>query len=301
MANGCLDLQSSRKNIFHDIYKKANSDKCLPPPFPYFIDVELTNKCNLSCNFCSRQFMQREQGFMDKETFSLIINDISDKKTPIRFIRWGEPFLHPDIIHYARAIVEKGIPLHITTNGLLLNKEICEQLVEIGVDSIIFSMQGLTKTDYEKERNNNKYFELLENIRLLRKIRGKKEKPYITISVTSNTMDGIEEFKEFWNPFVDDIQIGVTNYSRINGSKEKHIICKEPWQKLSIDWDGEVSACCGDFDRLMNIGDIHTSSLHDLWNNEILEAYRTLIKQGKHDSLTLCSKCYPAHGDIWKS
>ena len=101
---------------------------------------------------------------------------------------------------------------------------------------------------------------------------------------------------------MDDVKVGVTNLSRIDDSVGKHINCKEPWQKLSIDWDGEVSACCGDYDRLLNIGNINDSSLFDLWNtNTKLLAYRTLIGNNKHASLSLCSKCFPAYGDVWKS
>lgn len=276
-----------------------NTDNNLPPRFPYLIDVELTNKCNLNCSFCSRQFMHRKQGFMKDSTFNSIVNQIEETKTPIRFIRWGEPFLHKNIINYAKKLKTRNIPLHITTNGLLLNKKICDEIVSIGIDSIIFSIQGLTKVSYEKERNNKKYDILEKNIKMLYDTRGENENPFITISATSQHKKGVETFINKWSDYSDDIQIGVTNYSRINNEKGQHIVCKEPWQKMSIDWDGNVSACCGDYDKLLNIGNIDDSTLFGLWNGDILDSYRELIKNEKHDSLSLCSKCYPAHGDIW--
>jgi radical SAM protein with 4Fe4S-binding SPASM domain len=205
--------------------------------------------------------------------------------------------------------------LHITTNGLLLNEEKCKKIVDIGIDSIIFSMQGLTKEDYEIDRNNKKYEVLLKNVKYLHKIRRNSEKPYITINSTytesrdasyeshppSTSIDYINDFKEFWFQYADDVKVGKTNWARIDNSIGQHIDCKEPWQKLSVDWDGEVSACCGDYDRLMNIGNINEQSLYQLWdNNYILDSYRNLITNGKHNSLSLCSKCYPAHGNIWE-
>jgi len=298
-----------RGNPFDEIYSAMNSDKNLPQRLPYIIDIELTNKCNLSCNFCSRQLMKRKQGFMDDSTFRRILSQIEEVKIPIRFIRWGEPFLHPKIITYANNLTKRGIPLHITTNGLLLNGEICDKIVSCGIDSITFSMQGLTKIDYQRERNNEKYNLLRKNIKMLCKIRNKSENPFISVSTTYTPTldsDGIDfvyekKFKDYWKKYVDNVEVGITNYARLKDFKGSHIICKEPWQKLSIDWDGNVSACCGDYDRLLNIGNINDESLYDLWTSDILKSYRNLISKEKHQSLTLCSKCYPAYGDVWKS
>lgn len=301
-----LDITKKRHNKFNDIYDIMNNATSMND-FPYVIDVELTNKCNLQCDFCSRKFMERQQGMMEDSTFKEILKQIAGKEIGIRFIRWGEPFLHKKILDYSKEIKHANIPLHITTNGQLLNKKICKSLVSMQLDSITFSMQGLGKIGYEKQRYPAKYETIRNNTRLLNKIRKNKEKPYITVSTTYVPFDGtvvdyVCDFKDYWLELVDDVNVGVTNYSRINNTKGKHIVCKEPWQKLSIDWDGNVSACCGDFDRLLNIGNINDTTLYDLWNkNDVLNAYRTLIKNNKHDSLSLCSKCYPAHGDVWKS
>lgn len=291
-----------RRNIFHDVYERMNLDNNLPPRFPYIIDVELTNKCNLSCNFCSRQLMKREQGFMSDETFKRIITEIEDIRIPIRFIRWGEPLLHPKIMTYANNLTKREIPLHITTNGLLLNDEIAEKLIQVDIDSIIFSMQGTTEKEYESSRIGGNYDLLSDNIKKLSRIRENDKKPYIAITTTITKEQGKnkKDFIRYWKRYVDDVKIGVTNLSRINDSKGNHIDCKEPWQKLSVDWDGNVSACCGDYDRLMHIGNINDNSLYDLWNGDLLKSYRKIISYQEYDSLTLCSKCYPAHGDIWK-
>ena len=295
----------NKTNSFNLIYHKMNSDSNLPPGFPYIVDIELTNKCNLNCSFCSRQLMKREQGFMNLDVFNKTINECKKYGTGIRFIRWGEPFLHSDILNYIKIVKDNGLSLHITTNGLLLNREICEQLVTIRLDSITFSIQGLTKDEYKMERRAD-LFILYENIKLLSKCRSKKKKPYITISVTytpeGNDEDQIKElaFKDEWEPYVDNIHIGITNYARISNFKGKHIICKEPWQKLSVDWDGNVSACCGDYDRLLNIGNINNDTLYNLWHGELIKSYRKIISSNKLDSLSLCNKCYPSHGNVWR-
>jgi radical SAM protein with 4Fe4S-binding SPASM domain len=293
-----------RKNVFKEIYDKMNSDKNLPPDFPYIIDIELTNKCNLACSFCSRQFMKREQGFMDLNTFNKIINECKKYGTGIRFIRWGEPFLHPDILKYIKIVKDNKLPLHITTNGLLLDNTILKQLVKLKLDSIIFSMQGIDKEGYEKYRNNKMYDILDKNIKNLARYRSfLSHKPFIAINTTISMKDwnNRSKFIEYWEKYIDNVSVGKTNFSRIDNSIGEYIICKEFWQKLSVDWDGDVSACCSDYDRMVNIGNINKDSLYNLWNcNQILDSYRNLMKNNKQNSLSLCSKCYPAYGDVWR-
>lgn len=283
------------QNPFKDIY---NSEEYgVIGEFPLIIDIELTNACNLQCSFCSRQIMEREKGFMSEEILKKVIDECAKHRTAIRFIRWGEPFLHPQIIEFCKYVKSKGLPLHITTNGLLLNKELCKGIIDSGVDSIIFSMQGLTKEEYEKERNNNQYDTLRTNIKLLSLMR--MGKPYMMITCTTTDSTDPTEFKNYWLQYVDEVEVGRTNYARLNPMvKYNYIVCKEVNRKLSVDWDGKVTACCGDYDNLLTIGDVNKSSLYDIWNgNPKLESIRILLANGCHRSLTLCSKCYPAYGD----
>ncbi len=286
-----------RKNPFREIY-----DKDLEGDFPNFVDIELTNHCNLNCIFCSRNIMKREKGYMEDQTFKKIIDECAIHNTPVRFIRWGEPISHPKIIEFCKYVKSKNLLLHITTNGILLSKKITNQLIEIGVDSIIFSFQGSTKERYEIMRNTDKYDTLRRNIKRLNKYRG--DKPYIQITSTmlNDTEKNIKRFTKYWEKYSDLITTGRTNMSRLSDNipkNAKYLPCIEVLQKLSVDWDGKVTACCGDYDNLMTIGDINEKSLYDIWNNnQLLDSYRTILKDMKHKSLTLCSKCYPAYENI---
>ena len=100
---------SNRENPFNKIYRDEKFSNILQnkenlPDFPYFIDIELTNHCNLQCVFCGQQAMYRHKGFMSEELLKKIADECSQFNTPIRFIRWGEPFLHPKIIEFCEYI-----------------------------------------------------------------------------------------------------------------------------------------------------------------------------------------------------
>ncbi len=317
---------SKRENPFRKIYdhkdfKRVLSQKQNLPQFPYLLDVELTNHCNLSCLFCGQQAMTRSKGFMSEKILNRIVDECKKYHTPIRFIRWGEPFLHPQIIDFCKYVKSKGLILHITNNGLAIKESQMKELIELEVDSLVFSFQGATKKQYELMRDNRRYEELKENVTNMVRLRRDKEKPFVHISstMTSETKEEIETFINQWCYIVDSIGIGKTNLSRLSAHqinsfktidevellKKQETIkkcykeCAEVYQKLSVDWDGKVTCCCGDFDNFLVVGDLTQATLFDIWNNsKELKIFRELLAKNKHKSLTLCSTCYHTYEEF---
>jgi radical SAM protein with 4Fe4S-binding SPASM domain len=317
---------SKRKNPFRDVYDNIEFTTVLQhkknlPEFPYLVDVELTNNCNLKCIFCGQQAMTREKGFLSDETFKKVIDECSLYKTPIRFIRFGEPFLHVKIINFCKYVKSKGLPLHITTNGLLIKEDQMKSLMELGLDSIIFSFQGANKEQYEIMRQNNQYDKLKANILRLVKLRGDKLKPFIHISstVTNESKKDINDFVDYWVNIVDEVGIGNTNLSQLSAHqiksfesigklellkkqetiKKEYAPCTEVYQKLSVDWDGKVTCCCGDFNNLLTVGNVSDTTLHDIWNNSNkLKTFRELLDNNAHRSLALCSTCFHTYEEF---
>lgn len=317
---------SKRENPFRKIYdnelfKNILQHKDELPNFPFIVDVELTNCCNLKCIFCGQQAMTRKKGFISEQVLKKVVDECSNYNTPLRFIRWGEPFLHPKIIDFCRYVKSRGISLHITNNGLKLKESDMKSLIELKVDSIIFSFQGATKKQYEVMRNNNMYDKLKLNILKFVELRGDKEKPFIHISstMTDETEKEINNFVSYWGNIVDSVGIGKTNLSRLtyhqiksfeiidklNVLRKQETIrkiyrpCTEVYQKLSIDWDGKISCCCGDYDNFLTVGDINKSTIFDVWNNSVeLKLFRGLLDKNLHKSLNLCSTCYHAYEEF---
>lgn len=311
---------SSRENPFRAIYDSERFKTVLLHKdelckFPFLVDIELTNYCNLKCIFCGQQAMEREKGFISEETFQKIIDECVLFNTPVRFIRWGEPFLHEKIIDFCKYTKSKDLLLHITNNGLVIKESDMEALIDMEVDSLIFSFQGTTKEQYEIMRNNKLYDKLKCNILKLIKMRGNKSKPFIhiTSTTTNETIYEKENFVNFWGHIVDSVSIGKTNLTRVPDNKIKsveivgkvkilrkqqtikkeYIPCNEVYQKLSVNWDGKVTCCCGDYDNFLIVGNISEKSLYGIWSNSReLKAFRELLDNMLHRSLSLCSTCY---------
>jgi MoaA/NifB/PqqE/SkfB family radical SAM enzyme len=258
--------------------------------------------------------MTRKKGYMEERVFREVVDECAQHATPVRLIRWGEPFLHPKIMDFISYVKrEKTIPLHITTNGLHIDETQLKQLVDMKLDSIVFSFQGATRQKYEAMRNNKRYDELNDTIMRLVAIRGDKRFPYIHVSttVTNESEEEIDNFVHTWGSIVDFVSVGKTNLSKIKIFKGSHDAqeidkllaeetiekvyspCKEIYQKLSVNYDGSVSACCTDFDNYMVVGNLKSETLEKIWNgSERLKGFRILVDQMCHSSLTLCRACY---------
>jgi MoaA/NifB/PqqE/SkfB family radical SAM enzyme len=307
-------------NPFIPLYQKINTTPdhlkyANLPEWPLMIDVELTNKCNMKCMFCFNSMQSREIGFMSEETYLSMLEEVMPGKIPLRFIRWGENLIHKDATRYMRMAKERGLLVHLTTNGSILTEGIIKELIDMKLDSIKISFQGANEKNYEAMRNNKMYQKVIRNLQKLWEMRGGGHHPHIQISstMTDETENEIEEFKRFVSPMVDAIAIGKTNLSRVDPdrmkfsdeeknkfnnlkSREKLVKqykeCVEVFDKLSINWDGTVSACCGDYDNILLVGDIKTQKLKDIWTGKPMDEIRNILLRHEHVKLNLCRNCY---------
>lgn len=70
---------------------------------------------------------------------------------------------------------EAGLgPIQLTANAMLLDREISEGLITIGLDFISFSLDVLGKEAYETTRINGNYEKVIKNIENFLKLKEKK-------------------------------------------------------------------------------------------------------------------------------
>ncbi len=293
-----------------------NNKNITIPNFPNVIDIELTNHCNFKCLMCPSGMLMhaRPKGMMIDKVYYSLLEELVQYKTPIRFIRWGEPILHPKFLIYLKTAKQFGLLCHINTNGSLLQANIMEDLIE-NLDSIKFSFQGVDRKSYSETRNCDFFYELIEIIRLFHKLRGTRSTPFIHIgtSITYETNEQIEKFRKTVSPFVDKVSITRTvfehisiNNSELNRTEKKrfywlksletvikiHPECTDLFNVMAINYDGSVSACCRDYDNNMIVGNLNKSSIKSIWNSDAFNRYRDLIIKNKQDDLPICRYCY---------
>ncbi|MFH1966734.1 MAG: radical SAM protein [Patescibacteria group bacterium] len=274
--------------------------------FPYHVFLESTNICNLHCKICTRNIAPIKLGSMDFELFKKIVNEASvygSRNFSLHL--FGEPLLAPNIIPMIKYIKQKNNKntVLITTNGVLLNNKISQEIIMNGVDKIIVSIHGANKEQYENMTGTDNLNNVEENIKNLINLKNKKNKPKIFLRMVSfkkNTTE-IKKFYKRWSsyPVIIDIKEphnfgGQIETGRSIDSLPKRYPCYHLWLAPGINWDGQVSICCCDTFKDAIIGNVNQNSLHKIWNGEKLKQYRDYHLRGKYDKIPVCKNC-----DVW--
>jgi len=123
------------------------------------IYLELTNRCNLSCDMCYRHSWDNTLGDMGKETIDKLFNQI-DTSISLVFGGIGEPTVAKNFEYAVEKFQEHK--LEITTNGVM-NKEklllICKHFdnVIISVDGTESDYYDVRKTDFDNVKSTIEY------------------------------------------------------------------------------------------------------------------------------------------------
>ena len=111
------------------------------------IYIEITNNCNLKCDFCIKN--DRNNKFMTIDEFYTILDKVRGYTKYLYFHILGEPLLHPKINEFID-IASKNYNVNITTNGYLIdrvknNKNIRQLNISLHSFSDVY---GVTLEDY---------------------------------------------------------------------------------------------------------------------------------------------------------
>jgi len=131
---------------------------------PLEILLEPTLHCNRRCKHCYRGFESCDD--LSFDTFRQIIDKIAEAGVLIIHIIGGEPFIRHDLLDILRYISDKGIRIHIDTNGTLLNDRVLKELQGIGIDILNVSLDGATEESYGYIRKKEDFATVIKNIGL---------------------------------------------------------------------------------------------------------------------------------------
>ncbi|MCZ7402093.1 MAG: radical SAM protein [Candidatus Methanoperedens sp.] len=112
---------------------------------PAYINLDLTNRCNWNCKFCSTIMDFERSSFQPFSKFKRIIDKLSEAEVFEINLFGGEPFIHPDVLAIVKYLHDSGFEISFVSNGSTLNKPLVDKIVNyINAGSI--SIHGFKDT-----------------------------------------------------------------------------------------------------------------------------------------------------------
>jgi sulfatase maturation enzyme AslB (radical SAM superfamily) len=150
--------------------------------------LELTNNCNLNCKMCIYKKLHGKTGNMSRSLYESCVTQLSEMGLDTLYLHFGgESLLHPefkDFLKFAVQCRDKGGIRSIAwiDNGMLFNQNIADLVVDLKVDTISFSLDGVGEVN-DRIRLGSIYSVIEKNIKYLIKKRGGTKKPQVYLSM----------------------------------------------------------------------------------------------------------------------
>jgi len=291
----------------------------IPVATPFVLFVDPVNTCNFKCTFCPTgdhaliKSTGRWQGRLDFDVYRKVIDDLGEFDQPLKVLRLykeGEPLLHTrfaDMVKYAK---DSGHVQYIdtTTNGYLLTPDKVGPIIDAGIDRINISVDGMSSAQYwEFTKTRVDFDAFVDNIRKLYERRGDCE---ICVKIPGDILSEddkkrffetfgdiadrvfIENFAPCWPTFDVEERTGIQITEGIYGNAIQEVkTCPYIFYSMAVNTDGTVSLCFLDWARKLDIGDVRTQSVKEIWNGQAMHHHRIEHLKGCRKDNPTCGAC----------
>ncbi len=177
---------------------------------PMFVGWNLLFNCNAHCSFRDTHELHKKlKREMSTEEALSVVRQIGQAGTWHLSLTGGETLLRNDLPEIIREAKKYNIFVNVNTNGALLAKK-AERLVNSGLDSLIISLDSPDAEIHDTARQIPQLSDnLLRGIEAVKKYRGKRKKPYLTLRcvISKQNYRQLDEYVQRYAPRVDKISI----------------------------------------------------------------------------------------------
>ena len=283
--------------------------------FPKEIILEVTNHCNLRCRHChfhaDTNLQKRKLEFMEPHVWKRVLDELKKINRPVNLMTHGagEPLLYKpffDLLIAAKKI--SSVSTGFMTNGMLLDKAWTDRLVDMQLDFLAFSVDGVDAKSNDYFRVKANLHKIEENIQYLieRKIKTNSDLPKLSFNMVGYPpiLDQEMAYVKKWIPVAQSVTISTFRPigSRKLWENTENIVPLKPcpllWNQLVVSVDGKVGLCCEDINLNVPIGDLNLSTIKKIFNKSSkLQHYRKKHLSHNLSGLELCQDCHSWAGD----
>ena len=132
---------------------------------PTHLQVEVTNRCNLSCRICVHSAVS-EMGDLPRDDLARILHSFSRPPVEVYLSGLGEPLLHRELDALVRDCRDHEVGRTIVyTNGTLLTPARADRLADAGLHELRLSMDGSDAESLQEVRPGLRLDVLIRHMR----------------------------------------------------------------------------------------------------------------------------------------
>lgn len=257
--------------------------------FPQVVLIDTVSFCNLECSMCFHKDMIRPRGYMPWPLFQKIVDEIAreNPKARVWMVFFGEPLMlrrrKPTIFDQVRYAKECGLQdVVLNSNANLLDEETARALLECGLDALYIGIDAFSEETYSQVRVGGNYQRVVDNVRRLLQLQRETgcHKPEVYVQFVEMEENSAEksQFVDFWTQEGAKVKIrpkvswaGQIEAENLVLGNEDRWSCYWAMRSMSITDRGLVVTCAVDLDARYVAGDIHESTLKEVWNGPLAE------------------------------
>jgi radical SAM protein with 4Fe4S-binding SPASM domain len=287
------------------------SDLAVVTPYPLQIDFELNPSCNLRCPMCpisaEASTGKGKATWFPLERYKAIVADgVKHGLKAVKLNYINEPLIRKDLPEFVDFAVKAGVlDVYLSTNAVLLTRQMCEALVKARLTRIQVSIDAFRRETYDVMRPGGDFDKVLANIALLKSVREElgSALPLIRVNFVRTEVNEAElpDFLAYWEQRVDMIgvqemikppQSSADIHSRTSRNKRKDgFRCSFPFKQIVINNEGLLLPCCTFYGEQLPLGHIDEMSVADAWHGEKITALRTTHLKGNYADNPICVQC----------
>lgn len=287
-----------------------------------FFHLELTDRCNLKCSFCSAGDSEKKT-IADFDTAVHILDVAKDVAldgiymNDVQLNGWGEPLLYPRLGEIIMEAKKRFPKVHFITNGFGLTDQKIDECLNAGLDYICISMTGVTDDIYSKfqgsgiskERCHKQLQIVIGNIKRLCKKKKELNRPFkivIRYIKSDESSQHLKEFIDFWRGTgVDEILVTpLFDFKRDRKKgKFKVLRCSMVPRRYHVAANGELFPCNCNYNKTRN----YMGNVYETPFEELIRSKRFLDERKARESCDLstvpksCITCeYRCYKNIWQ-
>jgi len=293
-----------------------------PYSMPLFMQIELTNYCNLKCPVCptGAGVLKRRPQSIDPALFEQLMKEIGSNLLVLSLWAWGESLLHPELSEILQIIQTYDAKTLLSTNGQNLDDEnIIQALIQNPPTYLIVALDGLTDETNSHFRVGAKLAPALMGVRRIAELKKKKGLTYPILEMRFMTLKQNQHEIPLLNDFAKENRfdmLAIRTLSIIDSPEEEHrkmvpdsenhrayeynvksrlrrkdFICQFGFISPTVFADGTVVACEQDYNAQKPYGVFPKDGpFKDIWQGKRAGEIRRILRS-RPETFSFCRNC----------